>query len=65
MTFIKQQQSLLFRPEYLPSKYYIELIRVLNIRTRHQARHHASVLGPMRVCVLKARRAAIHETLIC
>jgi len=31
MTVIKQQKSLLFWPECLPSKYYIELIRVLKL----------------------------------
>jgi len=31
MTVIKQQKSLLFGPECLPSKYYIELIRILNL----------------------------------
>jgi len=33
MTFIEQQKSLLFGPECLPSKYYIELTRVLNLTT--------------------------------
>jgi len=31
MTVIKQQKSLLFVPECLPSKHYIELIRILNL----------------------------------
>jgi len=31
MTVNKQQKSLLFGPEYLPTQYYIELIRVLNL----------------------------------
>jgi len=31
MTVMKQLKSLLFGPECLPSKYYIELIRVLSL----------------------------------
>jgi len=31
MTVIKQQNSLLLGPKCLPSKYYIELIRILNL----------------------------------
>jgi len=31
MTVIKQQKSLLFGPECLQSKYYIELISILNL----------------------------------
>jgi len=31
MTVIKQQKSLLLGPECLPSKYYTELIRILNL----------------------------------
>jgi len=40
MTVIKQQKSLLFRPECSPSKCCIELIRVRNILTKlHPADH--------------------------
>jgi len=31
MAVINQQKSLLFGPDCLPSKYYIELIRILNL----------------------------------
>jgi len=31
MTVIKQQESLLFELKCLPSKYYIELVRFLNL----------------------------------
>jgi len=31
MTVIKQQESLLFGPECLPSKHYNEVIRILNL----------------------------------
>jgi len=32
MTVKKHQQSLLFGPEYLPSKFYIDLMRVLKLK---------------------------------
>jgi len=40
MTVTKQQKSLLFGPECLPSKCYIELIHVLNLTIINRIRFY-------------------------
>jgi len=39
---MKRQKSLLFWPECLPSKYYIELIRILNLMIIQPAKQDCS-----------------------
>jgi len=44
MTVIKQQISLFFRPEYLPSKWYIKLFLALDLTTEWSDSNNTQLL---------------------